>query len=334
MRSRKTNMLEAFRASALQGSRRAEGERAGAPSEGPASAPEPAAPAELDGALDGEALVDAERDAMLEHAAREEPAEERAAEEPAGDPGADGERASAGAEAGVREDAPPERVHLRIVRERGTGSGDAPEPESPERARDGAVWRVAMTRRMLSQIALFQLVLLSLFFFMGRASVAPARVAAAGVPELGARNEADALARALGTPVSGELRREGAAPSDAPVVEARSAETFAPRTASDRAFWSTKNAYSVRAIQYPRTDHGEKMAWQTYDYLKAQGLPVVTPLAKGEAILICVGAKPAMAELEELHDRVRELPGPQPDIDRRPFRSAYLVNIEDVVGKR
>jgi hypothetical protein len=114
----------------------------------------------------------------------------------------------------------------------------------------------------------------------------------------------------------------------------RGGEAFAPKTAADRAFWSVKNAYSVRAIQYPRTTHGEKMAWQTYDYLKAQGLPVVTPLAKGDAILICVGAKPAMADLDKTHERLRELPGPQPDIDKRPFRSAYLVNIEDVVGER
>ena len=312
MRSRKTNMLEAFRASAMGGS--------GRPAAGPGERVDESREPTTETEIATEPGTEPVSDQVVEVAVQPDPPEPalEPSAEPAPEPPSRGDAGPT-----------PQRIvrRFRVVPDR--TSVEEPTDETPAPAATREAWTVSVSRRTLFQIALFQLVLLSLFFFMGRASVSQREVAAAADPPV--TNEADALSRALGTPVSGAARGGEPAPVAA---KARGAERFAPKTAADRAFWSTANKYSVRAIQYPRTDAGEKMAWQTYDYIGAQGLPVVTPLAKGDAILICVGARPTMADLATVHDRLRALPGPQPDIDRRPFRSAYLVNIDDVVGSR
>ena len=98
-------------------------------------------------------------------------------------------------------------------------------------------------------------------------------------------------------------------------------------TAMDKAFLDTTNRFTIRTISYGRSSMEQDLAFKAYDHMRAEGLPVVTPLGIGDSLMIFVGAAASRAEIEPLLKSVRSTPGP--GNDRTAFRSAYIVNIED-----
>ncbi len=54
----------------------------------------------------------------------------------------------------------------------------------------------------------------------------------------------------------------------------------------------------------------------------------------GQALLVCVGAKPKTKDLETLVEFVRGLRGPPPEPKKPPFQDAYVVRIDDVLKRR
>jgi hypothetical protein len=55
---------------------------------------------------------------------------------------------------------------------------------------------------------------------------------------------------------------------------------------------------------------------------------------EGRAIVVCVGAKPKVKELEPLRDFLRQLRGPPPQSQQQPFQDAYITSIDDVLKRR
>jgi hypothetical protein len=98
-------------------------------------------------------------------------------------------------------------------------------------------------------------------------------------------------------------------------------------TVEDQAFRSAEMKFSIMAITYTRTEAHAKLAMETYDLLYDEGFPVIHPISKGSRIFVFVGASKTKEELKGLTQELKEL---RTDSKRklRPFRSAYLVNID------
>lgn len=98
-------------------------------------------------------------------------------------------------------------------------------------------------------------------------------------------------------------------------------------TVEDKAFRSAEMKFSIMAITYTRTEAHAKLAMETYDLLYDEGFPVIHPVSKGSRIFVFVGASRTKDELKGLTQELKEL---RTDSKRklRPFRSAYLVNID------
>jgi hypothetical protein len=94
------------------------------------------------------------------------------------------------------------------------------------------------------------------------------------------------------------------------------------------------NKYTVRLIQYEGSEENLARARATAEHVREKcGVPVHGPFSIGKALILCAGHAPKVADLDPVLKRVRPLPGPPPQEKSRPFASAYVVNIDDVVKR-
>jgi hypothetical protein len=96
-------------------------------------------------------------------------------------------------------------------------------------------------------------------------------------------------------------------------------------TAADRKFQDSGMKYTILAHTSPNTPEHVGEAWEAYDLLRAEDLPAVRPIQRGDRIYVYVGASPERAQLESMVRRLHEL---RSGTGRHTFRSASLVNIE------
>jgi hypothetical protein len=105
-------------------------------------------------------------------------------------------------------------------------------------------------------------------------------------------------------------------------------------TSPGRALLDPASKYTVRLIQYEGGEANLARAHATAEHLRERcGVPVHGPYRIGKALILCAGQAPKVADLEPLLKRVRPLPGPPPQERSRPFASAYVVNIDDVLER-
>lgn len=106
-------------------------------------------------------------------------------------------------------------------------------------------------------------------------------------------------------------------------------------TADDRAFLDPKNRYTLRVLTCDSTPLGRDLAVASYRHLRAMGLPAIVPFLVGDSYYLCVGAVPSTKDprLADWKARLRELDGPPPQNEPRPYASAFAVNIDDVVER-
>lgn len=98
-------------------------------------------------------------------------------------------------------------------------------------------------------------------------------------------------------------------------------------TREDELFRDRQMKFTILAITYSGTEAHAKLAMETYDYLYSQGFPVIHPIEKDSRLFLFVGAAETMEDLEKLQQELRELSADR-NSEKRPFRSAYLVNID------
>lgn len=96
-------------------------------------------------------------------------------------------------------------------------------------------------------------------------------------------------------------------------------------TAADRLFQSPGMKYTVLAFTCPNTTEDADKAWDTYDVLRAEGLPAVRPIQRGDRIFVFVGASAKLAELRGTEKRLHEL---RSRTGKHVFRGAYPVSID------
>ena len=111
-----------------------------------------------------------------------------------------------------------------------------------------------------------------------------------------------------------------------PGADSSEAAELAP-TAEDLTFRDAEMKFTILAITYSGTEAHARLARETYDELYADGFPVIQPIEKDSRLFLFVGAAKTMGELENLRQELKDLRSGQ-SRDARPFRSAYLVNIE------
>ncbi|TDJ78921.1 MAG: hypothetical protein E2O39_01200 [Planctomycetota bacterium] len=115
---------------------------------------------------------------------------------------------------------------------------------------------------------------------------------------------------------------KGGTTSQEPATELVEGETEA-----DRAFLDPANLYSIRVLEYGRTERDQALAFAAYDHLRGNGFPVVWPRHKGNSLFLFVGAAPKIADLEGLLEQLRRTPGPGRDV--KAYEGAFRVNIGD-----
>ena len=102
----------------------------------------------------------------------------------------------------------------------------------------------------------------------------------------------------------------------------------------DRAFMDPANKYTIRLIQYDANEQNLERARATAEHLRRkEGLPIVGPISMGQILVLAAGHSPRISELDGLLKHVKALPGPPPQEKSRPFATAYVVNIDDVVKR-
>jgi hypothetical protein len=100
----------------------------------------------------------------------------------------------------------------------------------------------------------------------------------------------------------------------------------------DAAFLDPKYKFTLRVGQYPNDEAGKKAALADRDYLRGEALPVVQPLVNGRVLILCVGYKESLDELNSMLHFVQNLPGIKGG-RKFPFRDAYPDNINHVVAR-
>lgn len=170
----------------------------------------------------------------------------------------------------------------------------------------------------LGKLAAAQLAVIVIAFFLGWL--------AGGAGEVAAQETSDPPRREETTVTP--ARPSSDAPPRKNGGDVRPANEPKPReTPYDDAFFNQqRNTITLRVAAYAKTARNAELAWQTYDYLYDQGLPVVRPVKMVENIYLFVGAAPSSRDLDDLKSRLRTLPGPN---GGTPFKDAYAVNIDD-----
>jgi hypothetical protein len=201
-----------------------------------------------------------------------------------------------------------------------------PEPPRPVRRPEPVVPRRSLAGPGVRRIG-FALAVLAgvlLVFWIGRWSADDVQAEA---PRAGKAQPARAPERAK-PPVTGAAAGSGAGLAAAPAGEpAREA------TLDDRRFRDPANLYTVRVIEYRNDERGRQLAWSCYEYLRREGLPVISPIEQGSAVILYVGASSDVPELDAIADFVSQMRGPPPQSRPREFEGAYRVNIDDVIQR-
>lgn len=206
----------------------------------------------------------------------------------------------------------------------GPFAASSPEPAaSPvfsRPAQRGFLSRVLSDRAVLFTL-LVCLIAVGVAFYLGRQSTPrDAQAAGPGADESGS---------------AGTLLREGgpaAAPAPDPAEANRKAAQLSG-SAHDAAFFDPKYKFTVRVRQFANDEAGTKAALELRDYLRGEGLPVVQPLVCGRWIVVCVGYKAEMQEIEQMRDFLRKLPGPKGS-KKAPFGDAWIDNISNVAARK
>ena len=136
----------------------------------------------------------------------------------------------------------------------------------------------------------------------------------------------------------GTILREqtGGSPEAADPIEANRKAASLSASAHDAAFLDPRYKFTVRVAQFANDEAGRKAALENRDYLRAEGLPVVQPVVKGPWLILCVGYKEKLDEIETIRDFVRALPGPAGAKASRkpPYADAWVDNINHVAARK
>jgi hypothetical protein len=134
---------------------------------------------------------------------------------------------------------------------------------------------------------------------------------------------------------AGTILRENAPPAaQAPdPAEANRRTAAFSQSEHDKGFLDTKNKFTVRVALYPGDEAGKKAALADRDYLRGEGLPVVTPCQLERTFVVCVGYTATKAELDEILKYVTKLAGPKGS-RKSPYGSAYIDSINHVVARK
>lgn len=110
-----------------------------------------------------------------------------------------------------------------------------------------------------------------------------------------------------------------------------SQESSAPAPqVGEAALFDDRNKYTIVAISV--TPANEKVAWDNFDHLKTQGLPVFRPFASPNGMrVVVVGAAPKESDLREIRSRLQRLAGP--DGKGRPYEGAYAYPIKKLTNQ-
>ncbi|MFN0009007.1 MAG: hypothetical protein ACKVXR_13985 [Planctomycetota bacterium] len=126
----------------------------------------------------------------------------------------------------------------------------------------------------------------------------------------------------------------GAAPSAGGDFAQKNRSAAKMGTEDDRAFMDPANKYTIRLIQYDANEQNLERARATAEHLRRkEGLPIVGPISMGKILVLAAGHSPKISDLDALLKHVKALPGPPPQEKSRPFSTAYVVNIDDVVKR-
>jgi len=170
---------------------------------------------------------------------------------------------------------------------------------------------------------LAQALALVIAFILGRFSVSPVRAGDqaatnGGAPaqryDFGGERDSSEPARTADQATAGAADASG------------QPATVTGLTAADQAFLDPANRVTIQAITYPNTRLGEEKAFETYDFLKQQGFPVVTPRSRGSYLFVFVAAAPSQKDLAELRKSLQAAETPD---GRLSFKDAYIVNTSD-----
>jgi hypothetical protein len=123
----------------------------------------------------------------------------------------------------------------------------------------------------------------------------------------------------------------GAAGHDAAEKNQAAARMGAP---ADQAFMNPENRFTVRLAQYNNDAAGKAKAFETADFLRKLAIPVVSPIEKGNAVILVAGAKPKTEDLASLLKTVQAQHGTGGQEKQLPFASAYIQNIDALVQRR
>lgn len=201
-----------------------------------------------------------------------------------------------------------------------------PKPPAPRPASEfeipemPSMFRQALADKTLRAVAVIAGVIALGAFLIGRISGDPTQAA-------------DPAAEAPSGP--GVLERaSGAAPSAGRDLAQKNHAAAKMGSEDDRAFMDPANRYTIRLIQYDASEANLERAHATAEHLRRkEGLPVVGPISMGQILVLAAGHTPKIADLDALLKHVKALPGPPPQDKVRPFATAYVVNIDDVVKR-
>lgn len=129
-------------------------------------------------------------------------------------------------------------------------------------------------------------------------------------------------------------RGPGAAPPAGADLAEKNRAAAMMGSADDKAFMDPSNEYTICLIQYDSSPANLERAHATAEHLRRkEGLPIVGPISMGNVLVLAAGHTPKVADLDNLLKHVKTLAGPPPQEQTRPFATAYVVNIDDVVKR-
>ena len=226
---------------------------------------------------------------------------------PAGGPFASSARAQPSGPGPSASVPPPRRPESRPA-------NDFEIPEMP------SMFRQALADKTLRVIVVLVGVIGLGAFLIGRLNGGPAQAAD---PSTGAAAGPGVLARG-----------SGAVPSAGRDFAEKNHAAAKMGSEDDRAFMDPANKYTIRLIQYDSNEQNLERARLTAEHLRRkEGLPIVGPISMGNILVLCAGHSAKIADLDALLKHVKPLPGPPPQDKGKPFATAYVVNIDDVVKR-
>ena len=227
--------------------------------------------------------------------------------------------------------AAPARERPRVESQPADGAPRAssalpPKPPAPRPASEfeipemPSMFRQALADKTLRAVTVIAGVIALAAFLIGRLTADPTQAAGS---EAGAPSGPGVLERA-----------SGAAPSAGRDLAQKNHAAAKMGSEDDRAFMDPANKYTIRLIQYDASEPNLERAHATAEHLRRkEGLPIVGPISMGNVLVLCAGHAPKIADLDALLKHVKPLPGPPPQAKARPFATAYVVNIDDVVKR-